>query len=110
MKQFIVSHGYIIDTNAEGIPHLNSRVFAAVDKADTNASGARSLAAQASLAAEAIAALRAVVDNCALIHKYGGEADNTLQANVAEAAAHAVLAKVENMQRDFWQRHARGTP
>lgn len=63
MRQFIVTHGYIVDVNAEGNPHLNSRVFAAVDKADTDASGARYLAAQASLTVELLAALKAIFLN-----------------------------------------------
>ncbi len=54
-----------------------------------------SLIARAPLLIECREVLRNLFEECAMIHRYGGEIDNTKKANAAEEAARALLAKLE---------------
>ena len=56
---------------------------------DEDKANARAIAAVPDL----IAAIEGLFRECAMIHKYGGIADNTKEANAAEEAARAALKK-----------------
>lgn len=73
---------------------LDGRFVAGVG--DTNwREGGECVEAQAHLIAAApamLAALEGLFRECVMIHRFGGEGDNTKAANAAEAAARAAIA------------------
>jgi hypothetical protein len=46
-------------------------------------------------APDLLAALESLFDHCAMVHKHWGEGDNAKQADAAQAAARAAIAKVK---------------
>jgi hypothetical protein len=64
--------------------------------AERHAAGEKSAnAALIAAAPELLAALEAILKECCLMHRYGGSADNTKEANEAEAAGRAAIAKAK---------------
>jgi hypothetical protein len=62
-----------------------------VEQAHANAEIVAAAPATAALLERALDALAELFKQCAMIHKYGGEIDNTKEANAAVVAGHAIL-------------------
>jgi len=84
---------YRIDTAGEQFPEWKglAHVFIAVGTEDESKANASLIAA----APDMLAALRALYEHCAMIHKSWGDGDNSKQANAAKKAGLAAIAQAE---------------